>query len=79
MAQKHSGSPRPGQKESNTPDNHAHDRLVFLFASFIVRPVLLHSRRARYSLRLFPGLAHNDHDKEWRQVHRNLLVFDIGI
>ncbi|KAJ5281830.1 hypothetical protein N7478_007202 [Penicillium angulare] len=30
-----SGSPRPNQKESNTPDNHAHDRLVFLFASFI--------------------------------------------
>ncbi|KAJ5160484.1 uncharacterized protein N7482_007488 [Penicillium canariense] len=35
MAQRHSGSPRPGQKESNTPDSHAHDRLVFLFASFI--------------------------------------------
>jgi len=31
-----SGSPQLGQKESNTPDNHAHDRLVFLFASFIV-------------------------------------------
>ncbi|KAJ5802426.1 uncharacterized protein N7503_004876 [Penicillium pulvis] len=30
-----SGSPRPNQKESNTPDSHAHDRLVFLFASFI--------------------------------------------
>ena len=37
MAQKQSGSPRPGQKESNTADNHAHDRLVFLFATFIVR------------------------------------------
>ncbi|KAJ5379336.1 hypothetical protein N7509_012455 [Penicillium cosmopolitanum] len=35
MAQKQSGSPRPGQKESNTFDNHAHDRLVFLFATFI--------------------------------------------
>ncbi|CAI7579023.1 unnamed protein product [Penicillium viridicatum] len=33
--QKQSGSPRPNQKESNTPDSHAHDRLVFLFASFI--------------------------------------------
>ncbi|KAJ5684701.1 uncharacterized protein N7477_001046 [Penicillium maclennaniae] len=30
-----SGSPQPGLKESNTPDNHAHDRLLFLFASFI--------------------------------------------
>ncbi|KAJ5946659.1 hypothetical protein N7454_003498 [Penicillium verhagenii] len=30
-----SGSPRPNQKESNTPDSHAHDRLIFLFASFI--------------------------------------------
>ncbi|KAJ6036160.1 SM domain found in ataxin-2 [Penicillium herquei] len=30
-----SASPRPNQKESNTPENHAHDRLVFLFASFI--------------------------------------------
>lgn len=39
MAQKQSGSPRPGQKESNTADNHAHDRLVFLFASFIVGQV----------------------------------------
>ncbi|KAJ5151904.1 hypothetical protein N7492_010199 [Penicillium capsulatum] len=35
MAQRQTGSPRPGQKESNTPDSHAHDRLVFLFASFI--------------------------------------------
>ncbi|KAJ5587814.1 SM domain found in ataxin-2 [Penicillium hispanicum] len=35
MAQRQSGPPRPGQKESNTPDHHAHDRLVFLFASFI--------------------------------------------
>lgn len=35
-----SGSPRPNQKESNTPDSHAHDRLVFLFASFIVRRLL---------------------------------------
>ncbi|KAJ6150898.1 hypothetical protein N7470_007492 [Penicillium chermesinum] len=34
-AQRQSGSPRPSQKESNTPENHAHDRLVFLFASFI--------------------------------------------
>ncbi|KAJ5610838.1 hypothetical protein N7510_007557 [Penicillium lagena] len=33
--QRQTGSPRPGQKESNTPDSHAHDRLVFLFASFI--------------------------------------------
>ncbi|KAJ5086404.1 SM domain found in ataxin-2 [Penicillium alfredii] len=33
--QRHSGSPRPNQKESNTADHHAHDRLVFLFASFI--------------------------------------------
>jgi hypothetical protein len=31
-----SGSPQPGPKETNTPDNHAHDRLLFLFASFIV-------------------------------------------
>ncbi|KAJ5689725.1 hypothetical protein N7462_004117 [Penicillium macrosclerotiorum] len=35
MAMRQSGSPRPGQKESNTADCHAHDRLVFLFASFI--------------------------------------------
>ncbi|CEJ60643.1 hypothetical protein PMG11_09211 [Penicillium brasilianum] len=34
-ATRQSGSPRPGQKESNTSDSHAHDRLVFLFASFI--------------------------------------------
>ncbi|KAL5043642.1 hypothetical protein BDW71DRAFT_115795 [Aspergillus fruticulosus] len=33
MPQKTS-SPRP-TKESNTPDNHAHDRLVFLFTTFI--------------------------------------------
>ncbi|CAG8031952.1 unnamed protein product [Penicillium nalgiovense] len=32
--QKQSGSSRLNQKESNTPDSHAHDRLVFLFASF---------------------------------------------
>ncbi|KAL4877154.1 hypothetical protein BJY04DRAFT_230841 [Aspergillus karnatakaensis] len=35
MSQKQSPSPRPSLKESNTPDNHAHDRLVFLFTSFI--------------------------------------------
>ncbi|KAL2872145.1 putative PAB1 binding protein (Pbp1) [Aspergillus lucknowensis] len=35
MPQKSSSSPRPFLKESNTPDNHAHDRLLFLFASFI--------------------------------------------
>ncbi|THD00006.1 hypothetical protein EYZ11_000458 [Aspergillus tanneri] len=35
MSQKQSPSPRPTAKESNTPDNHAHDRLVFLFTSFI--------------------------------------------
>ncbi|KAL4868113.1 hypothetical protein BDV12DRAFT_106125 [Aspergillus spectabilis] len=35
MTQKQSSSPRPSLKESNTPDNHAHDRLVFLFTSFI--------------------------------------------
>ncbi|PYH98333.1 hypothetical protein BO71DRAFT_65829 [Aspergillus ellipticus CBS 707.79] len=35
MSQKHSGSSRTSPKESNTPDNHAHDRLVFLFTSFI--------------------------------------------
>ncbi|KAF7719307.1 LsmAD domain-containing protein [Penicillium ucsense] len=34
-ATRQTGSPRPGQKESNTPDSHAHDRLLFLFASFI--------------------------------------------
>ncbi|CAG8036848.1 unnamed protein product [Penicillium olsonii] len=33
--QRQAASPRPNQKESNTPDSHAHDRLVFLFASFI--------------------------------------------
>ncbi|KAK9850823.1 hypothetical protein MYU51_011389 [Penicillium brevicompactum] len=33
--QRQTASPRPNQKESNTSDNHAHDRLVFLFASFI--------------------------------------------
>ncbi|CAI7654327.1 unnamed protein product [Penicillium manginii] len=41
MAQKQSGSPRPGQKESNTFDNHAHDRLVFLFATFIGLPTTI--------------------------------------
>lgn len=41
MAQKQSGSPRPGQKESNTADNHAHDRLVFLFATFIGLPTTI--------------------------------------
>ncbi|KAK1150270.1 poly(A)-binding protein binding protein [Aspergillus melleus] len=35
MSQKQSPSPRPTPKESNTPDNHAHDRLVFLVTSFI--------------------------------------------
>ncbi|KAL2794201.1 hypothetical protein BJX66DRAFT_304256 [Aspergillus keveii] len=35
MPQKSSSSPRPLSKESNTPDNHAHDRLLFLFTSFI--------------------------------------------
>ncbi|GLA10155.1 hypothetical protein AnigIFM60653_001799 [Aspergillus niger] len=35
MSHKQSASPRPTPKESNTPDNHANDRLVFLFASFI--------------------------------------------
>ncbi|KAL4905766.1 hypothetical protein BDW74DRAFT_151978 [Aspergillus multicolor] len=33
MSQRPSPSPKP-TKESNTPDNHAHDRMVFLFASF---------------------------------------------
>ncbi len=33
--QKQSASPRPS-KESNTSDNHAHDRLLFLVTSFIV-------------------------------------------
>ncbi|KAI9928641.1 hypothetical protein ASPWEDRAFT_36403 [Aspergillus wentii DTO 134E9] len=32
---KQSSSPKPASKESNTPDNHAHDRLVFLLTSFI--------------------------------------------
>ncbi|KKK21078.1 hypothetical protein P175DRAFT_0473478 [Aspergillus ochraceoroseus IBT 24754] len=35
LPQKQSSSPRPFSKESNTPDNHAHDRLVFLLTSFI--------------------------------------------
>ncbi|KAL4888449.1 hypothetical protein BDV59DRAFT_206148 [Aspergillus ambiguus] len=35
LSQKQSPSPRPTSKESNTPDSHAHDRLVFLFTSFI--------------------------------------------
>ncbi|KAL5358345.1 hypothetical protein BJX96DRAFT_39782 [Aspergillus floccosus] len=35
FSQKQSPSPRPTPKESNTPDSHAHDRLVFLFTSFI--------------------------------------------
>ncbi|KAL2832040.1 hypothetical protein BDW59DRAFT_114728 [Aspergillus cavernicola] len=35
MSQKSSPSPNPLSKESNTPDNHAHDRLLFLFTSFI--------------------------------------------
>ncbi|KAL3480074.1 hypothetical protein BJX99DRAFT_46718 [Aspergillus californicus] len=35
MAQKPSSSPNPSSKESNTPDSHAHDRILFLFASFI--------------------------------------------
>ncbi|KAL2817862.1 PAB1 binding protein [Aspergillus granulosus] len=35
MPQKSSSSPRPSSNESNTPDNHAHDRLLFLFTSFI--------------------------------------------
>ncbi|PYI03332.1 putative PAB1 binding protein [Aspergillus sclerotiicarbonarius CBS 121057] len=35
MSHKQSASPRATPKESNTPDNHAHDRLVFLFTSFI--------------------------------------------
>lgn len=34
--QKQSTSPKPS-KESNTSDNHAHDRLLFLVTSFIVR------------------------------------------
>lgn len=37
MAQKQNVAPKPTSKESNTPDNHAHDRLVFLVTSFIVR------------------------------------------
>lgn len=36
MAQKQNAAPKPTSKESNTPDNHAHDRLVFLVTSFIV-------------------------------------------
>ncbi|KAB8269932.1 hypothetical protein BDV30DRAFT_177399 [Aspergillus minisclerotigenes] len=35
MAQKQNAAPKPTSKESNTPDNHAHDRLVFLATSFI--------------------------------------------
>lgn len=37
-------SPKPAPRESNTSDNHAHDRLVFLFTSFIVssRHALIH-------------------------------------
>ncbi|KAL4930109.1 putative PAB1 binding protein (Pbp1) [Aspergillus undulatus] len=35
MFQKPSSSPKPPAKESNTPDNHANDRLLFLTASFI--------------------------------------------
>ncbi|KAJ5562167.1 SM domain found in ataxin-2 [Penicillium sp. DV-2018c] len=33
--QRQTASPRPNQKETNTADSHAHDRLLFLFASFI--------------------------------------------
>ncbi|KAN0067590.1 hypothetical protein V8E54_014155 [Elaphomyces granulatus] len=33
--QKSVASPKPMTKESNTPDSHAHDRLIFLLASFI--------------------------------------------
>ncbi|KAJ5099032.1 hypothetical protein N7532_006033 [Penicillium argentinense] len=32
---KQSASPRPGQKESSTADHHAHDRVVFLCASYV--------------------------------------------
>ncbi|OJI97623.1 hypothetical protein ASPVEDRAFT_301831 [Aspergillus versicolor CBS 583.65] len=35
MTQKPSSSPKPAANESNTPDNHAHDRLLFLITSFI--------------------------------------------
>ncbi|RAK82363.1 putative PAB1 binding protein (Pbp1) [Aspergillus fijiensis CBS 313.89] len=35
MPQKQPASSRNPSKESNTPDNHAHDRLVFLLTSFI--------------------------------------------
>jgi hypothetical protein len=35
--QKSVASPKPMAKESNTPDSHAHDRLIFLLTSFIVR------------------------------------------
>ncbi|PWY81855.1 PAB1 binding protein [Aspergillus heteromorphus CBS 117.55] len=35
LSQRHAASPRASPRESNTPDNHAHDRLVFLLTSFI--------------------------------------------
>ncbi|KAF9886121.1 hypothetical protein FE257_012056 [Aspergillus nanangensis] len=41
LSQKQSPSPMPTPKESNTSDRHAHDRLVFLFTSFIGSTVTL--------------------------------------
>lgn len=72
--QRQSGSPRPGQKESNTPDNHAHDRLVFLFASFIVSPIT--SPTAGVEAHYCPGPEHYDHYEDRGKIHRHLLFLD---
>ena len=79
MSQKQSPSPRPTPKESNTPDNHAHDRLVFLVTSFIVSlgsPFLFlrspHSLLVECSSLL--GFDCNYHHEKRGQIYWNLFI-----
>ncbi|GMF69071.1 unnamed protein product [Aspergillus oryzae] len=73
MAQKQNAAPKPTSKESNTPDNHAHDRLVFLVTSFIVSLSTLDPTRDETEVDL--SLEATNTSAGWDQFEANARLF----
>ncbi|KAH1503547.1 hypothetical protein KXX52_006007 [Aspergillus fumigatus] len=62
MTPKPSISPKPTSRESNTPDQHAHDRLIFLLTSFIGLDATITTRSGERFTGIFSSSSLEPHD-----------------
>ena len=65
----------PDNRETNTPDKHANDRLLYLFGNMMVRESQASQALIKLTIKGTSGL---NHSKKWRCFYRDILRGNTG-